>query len=159
VKVTRHELKSILKECIRELIDEGAFDSVLSENFGAPGPVVAQGAPGFQQGAGQMVAPALMISGLHQYPSSGQVQQWGPPGSMSPNDRLKSLAAASAAAATPPGADRRLWESAFLDTALREEAGLYSEQPGPLPSETAAIQTLAPPGGARRWAEIAFARR
>lgn len=100
MKLNRAQFKKILKECIRELITEGAFDNVIKENVQAPT---------------ARLAPQDLVAPGHAAPQ----QPFNSVGHMTPNQRLRELsrvAAAQAGKGDPKQA--AMMESIFADTAM-----------------------------------------
>jgi len=185
MKLTRRELKSILKECIQELIEEGAFDQVLAESVPPGGDVnFQQSLPQGEFAGGQvgsMVSPqALGGSGFTQQrpPTLQQYSQdpqagWASMGQGSPADRLRQLArdpgdetGTRRVPVSPPRGGYQekgpLWEQIFADSAERVLSGEGLPMGAPSPDITIAreqeqLGTLAPEGNPRIWAQVAFA--
>lgn len=167
MKIQRSELKMIVKECLKELISEGAFNNLMTEAMGS----VPQ----------QQLAP----------PYYGQPQPYGPPRPMNPAAR----ATAQSMAKTPEEA--ALYETIFADShqtmmaqdgasvdprdiARYQQANYqqyqqqqyfeqpqngYYQQPQYAPQQPQqpqymhrqnAMQQGQPPRGGNRWADLAF---
>lgn len=101
MKLNRTQFKKILKECIRELITEGAFDSVIKENMSAP---PARVAARDLVGSSGVEAPTL---------------PYGSVGQLSPAQRLKDLAKVTAVhSAKGDTKQAAIMEQIFADTAM-----------------------------------------
>jgi len=105
MKLNRTQFKKILKECIRELITEGAFDNVIKENV-QPVAATARVAPN------DFVGQVTKNSTTAQPPFSSV-------GHMTPNERLRELSRI-AAMQTAQGDPKQaaMMESIFADTAM-----------------------------------------
>ena len=166
MKVTKGQLKSLLKECIKELLEEGAFNNALEE-------VLTEAAQGGQQAplsAFQVMNPPQQ----QQAPATPDMSM----GSFqNPHERLRALTQATAAAAggSSNPQQRAILENIFADTAattLREQAmdpgargtgglsGLLGEMPVSQQQAQAdrdQLQALSFGGDITRWAQAAFA--
>ena len=163
MKLNKVQFKTILKECIRELIVEGAFDTVVTENLadhGTTGQARRRAVPDFVSsfgGRGQTGTPS----------SADEVgEQRG-----MPNERLQALsrmAAAQCASGNPQQA--AMMESIFSDTAkttLQERlaaeggGGAYigaERSPQEEAQEMAQLEQLTGGHGAGHWAALAFGK-
>lgn len=109
------QFKKILKECIKELIDEGAFNKVVKENFqpGAVEPVnsyMNPSRPVANDFAGNQVATPNDPAQAYNFSSMGQG---------SPNDRLREVARMTALYSTNGDQKQaKVMESIFADTAM-----------------------------------------
>jgi hypothetical protein len=126
MKINRAQLKSILKECVKELITEGAFNNVIKENMGS-----TSNAPRNDNNdtsniwsANGVRRPAPNdLQQNHQethYPKNNNNNQYEQNvGQMGPNQRLQELArttAQNASGGNPKHA--KMMESIFADTAM-----------------------------------------
>jgi hypothetical protein len=165
MKLKKDQFKVILKECILELIDEGAFDKVLAESLHASPRVAANGLmtshPQVPQNPYQQ----------NRQPQSRPDYSYNHVGQGSPNQRLQEISKITAQMAS--GGDPRqasMLANIFEDTArttLQEQLGqgggggnMYvGEQSSPEQdaADRAQLEALSNGMGASRWAAVAFA--
>lgn len=79
MKLSKTEFKKILKQCIKELIVEGAFNNVIKENVGHVSPEPAR------------VASNDLVSNNQQQPSNNFNPFTSSVGQSSPNERMREL--------------------------------------------------------------------
>lgn len=113
MKLNRMQFKKILKECIKELIDEGAFNKVVKENF-QPGSFESYSNPS------RPVANDLVGNQIAPAPDEpSPVQHFSSMGQGSPNDRLREVARMTALYSTNGDQKQaKVMESIFADTAM-----------------------------------------
>jgi len=150
MKLDRTQFKKVLKECMRELIDEGAFSNVMKES-------------NFRQEASNE-RPAA-----NDFVASSQV------GNSSPNDRLKEISRAAAAQISKGDPkSRAMMESIFEDTArttwqrqMEAERGGTGQDEVYVGDETSAevnaqemamLDVLSGGRGAQHWAAVALGK-
>lgn len=164
MKLNKAQFKKILKECIRELITEGAFDTVIKENV-AP-TVVSSGRRPTANDFASSFGGGAPVDPEHQ-PAFNSV------GHMTPNARLQELSrvAAHGASGGDP-AQAKMMEAIFADTAsttLQSQlgyeshgsAGIYTGEdadPEQERQEMAALDVLSGGRGAGHWAALAFGK-
>lgn len=152
MKLKKDQFKKILKECILELIGEGAFDKVISESL-------------------QTMPRGGSQAGMMNEKANGFNQPYEHVGHMTPNQRLKEVARITAGAASGGNAKRAAMLSAiFEDTAmttLQKQMGALNTGDGGLfigeqvdPSVEAAdraeLEALGGAHGTNHWAALAF---
>lgn len=151
MKLKKDQFKKILKECILELIGEGAFDKVINESL--------------------RTMPRTHQSSMMSEQINGSNQPYEHVGHMTPNQRLKEVArlAAGAAAGNNPKQAAML-NAIFEDTAmttLQKQMGALNTGDGSLfigeqvdPSVEAAdraeLEALSGVHGTNHWAALAF---
>jgi len=147
MKLNKIQFKKILKECIRELIVEGAFNNVIKEN-------VETEYPNRRPAANDFV------------PNPREV------GTQTPNDRLKEIAkiaAQDASKGDPKSA--AMMASIFEDTArttLQSQMGaegkggggdVYTGNPEEEQKEMKTLDALSGGRGVSHWATVAFGKK
>jgi hypothetical protein len=173
MKLNRTQFKKILKECITELIQEGAFDKVVSENLQTT-PRVA---------ANDLVSNAAFGGPYGNAPESTQEQNdqesahpFENVGQLTPNRRLQEVARLTAARTSKgdPKAAQML-TAIFEDTAMTtlqrdiahgaggrgSNAMFVGEQDDPAVDavDKAELDALSNGMGASHWAAIAFGKQ
>lgn len=163
MKLSKIQLKKILKEVVRELVDEGAFDRTIQEcvgprTNGRRRPAANDFASSFGGGV-----PAV----------EGEEPAFNSRAQMSQNTRLQTLSRVAAAEAAGGDAEQaKMMEAIFADTAqttLQSQlgyeshggAGIYTgEQANPEQEakEMAALDALSGGKGAQHWAALAFGK-
>lgn len=151
MKLKKDQFKKILKECILELIGEGAFDKIINESI-QTSPKLANASTMNEQANGHS----------HPYENVGQ---------MSPNQRLKEIARMTAM--TAAGGDSKqaaMLNAIFEDTAmttLQKQMGAVNTGNGNLfigeqvdpnveAADRAELEALSGGHGANHWAALAF---
>ncbi len=156
MKLKRDQFKNILKECIVELIGEGAFDKIISESL-------------HSAASARPAANDFVSSNTNENPHAYGM------GQLTPNERLKEIA--NHAAMLSSGNDPKrasMLASIFEDTAkttlqktLAAENGGYGstqmfvgEQVSPeeLKAEQVELEVLSQGRGTNHWAALAFGR-
>lgn len=138
--VTKTQLKSILKECIEELIDEGAFNDVIKESVARYS--LLEGNSPNRSGKSN---PSQYAQGLREpeAPDTKQLVQ----GVMSNIGQTSMM-------------DRNILQSIFEDTASRfeptDEEGMPMSAHQPTSKDAEQMKLLETLTGPGRWAEIAF---
>lgn len=187
MKLNRSQLKSILKECVKELINEGAFNAVIKESFRGPVGNQQQNNQNSSEGiwnANGVRRPAandlqtLQSFGnapqqmMHQQQSQQSAPQYDPNvGQMHPNARLQELA--RTVAQNSSGGNQKhakMMESIFADTAmttLQKQLGagdggghgVYVGETYTAEAEHADVMELQALGAASgHWANLAFGK-
>jgi len=165
MKLSRVQFKKILKECIHELIEEGAFNSVIKENINT-------------NSSGNQTRNLQAVNDLvsQQNPiQENPVQSFAQVGQGSPAERLKHIAKMTAMQ-TAKGDQRQanIMEQIFTDTAMTTlqqqlgnersmsgNAGVYlGEQQDPTVDRADQMQIQALAGGLPKnyWASLAFGK-
>lgn len=124
MKINRAQLKSILKECVKELITEGAFNNVIKENMSSSPSAPRHNndeSPNIWNANGvRRPAPNdLQQNNYESHSPKNNSQYDHNVGQMGPNQRLQELAktvAQNASGGNPKHA--RMMESIFADTAM-----------------------------------------
>jgi len=185
MKLNRLQLKSILKECVKELINEGAFNAVIKESFKGPvgnqqnNSVTNEGiwnSNGVRRPAANDLQ-SFNNNAPSQYPQQQQQQQSQTPqydhnvGQMHPNARLQELArtvAQNSSGGNPKHA--KMMESIFADTAMTTlqkqlgagdggGQGVYVGEEYTPEAEHADVMELQALGAASgHWANLAFGK-
>lgn len=106
MKLNKIQFKKILKQCIRELITEGAFNNVIKENVGSA----------------NLVSTVKKRPTANDFVSSNKLEEAAGPdtsvGNFSPNERLKSLTHTAAALTSKHNPEMSsIMENIFADTA------------------------------------------
>lgn len=184
MKLSKSEFKSMIKECIRELVNEGAFNEVLKENIFAnlqqteeptnkkrvPAKDLIQKDPVKQA---QMQALARRMAGYDQFDGMSETITNTPAAPM--NDNLKRLVETTAAQISKGDQNAaNAYAAIFADTAMNTLPQQLANDPGStggFGSLAAAtmqgaqekvtegeIKSLAPSGDTSRWAKLAFGK-
>lgn len=163
MKLNRAQFKKILKECICELISEGAFNNVVKENIEVRVPP-QRSAPNDFVNSGQQ----NFVSDIDTRPSPFSTV-----GQMSPNQRLRELAKFAAhESAKGDKKQAAMMESIFADTAmttlqsqlgseLGSTGGMYLNEEQAKKSEEidqAELQALNGNRPTNHWAALAFGK-
>lgn len=160
MKLNRTQFKKILKECIRELIMEGAFDNVIKENVQVPP---------------TRMASNDLVSNGYSNQSNPQLTNhpFAPVGQLSPAQRLRELAKLTAVhSAQGDSKQAAIMENIFADTAmttLQQQLGTemggsgevyLGEQENPAIEERDQMELNALSGGRPKnhWAALAFGK-
>ena len=162
MKLNKAQFKKILKECIRELIDDGAFNTVIKESVGP-----AAMRPNTRPAANDFASSY----GGEEYAADAPAA-FSAVGHMSPNARLQEISRLTAAQAS--GGDpqqAKMMESIFADTAqttlqnmIGNEGGghgMYTGEPTDPQEEQqemAVLDVLSGGKGAKHWAALAFGK-
>ena len=150
MKLNKNQFKKILKECILELVKEGAFDKVISESLHSSNHVQSR-------------------SGVDLRENTNQAQPLGL-GQMTPNQRLKEVARMTAmGAANGDKKQAEMLASIFEDTAMTTlqsqlneggGGGAMSLEENNMPAitehEQAQLELLSGGHGMKHWAALAF---
>ena len=162
MKVTKGQFKKMLKECIKELLDEGAFNSALKE-------VLTEAS-----NQGQPLTAHEVMNGGPQH-AAPQQQDMSVGSFSNPNERLRALTQQTAALSS--GGDpkqRAMLEAIFQDTAQSESgqmimressqgiSGIHTEMPvseQQVSADLNQLKALSGGQGIGRWAAAAFNRQ
>lgn len=159
MKLNRTQFKKILKECIRELITEGAFDNVIKENVQVP--------------PARMASNDLVGGYSNQSTSQPSSHPFAPVGQLSPAQRLRELAKLTAVhSAQGDSKQAAIMENIFADTAmttLQQQLGTemggsgevyLGEQANPAIEQHDQMELNALSGGRPKnhWAALAFGK-
>jgi len=187
MKLSKSEFKSMIKECIRELVNEGAFNEVLKENIFAnlqeteeptnkkrvPAKDLIQKDPVKQA---EMQALARRIAGYDQFDGMPNVSEdMGKAASAPMNDNLKRLVETTAAQISKGDQNAaNAYAAIFADKAMNTLPQQLANDPGStggFGSLAAAtmqgaqekvtegeIKSLAPSGDTSRWDKLAFGK-
>lgn len=164
MKLNRAQFKKIIKECIKELITEGAFDNVIKENVQPAVPRVAA-----NDFVGQVTQPSAQATQGAPATSFSQV------GHMTPNQRLRELSRMAAMHSSKGDQQQAaVMESIFADTAMTtlqkqmgmemtggSGGGLYTGEQGGHEADQidqAEISALSGDRPPNHWAALAFGK-
>lgn len=157
MKLNRSQLKSILKECIQELLVEGAFHQVIKETVGPQGPMLSE--------SSSSPSPDLLLK-QQQYRQrlneivnggEGPVELQQP--SAAPTEAMRALSeqASMLVSNGNPGI-KNVFQKIFEDTAqnlAREESPEFQPRPG-----EATLSDIMPKGqDIGHWAKLAMSKK
>ena len=169
MKLSKLQFKKILKECIRELIGEGAFDNVVTENLSnhVPAQQPRRAANDFVSSFGGSLAD--QAASYQTAPYQAAPYQEEAHTDVRPNSRLDELTKMTAAqCAHGDPSQAAMMESIFADTArttlqerlAAEGGGGYARPVDPQQDarEMAQLEQLTGGHGTGHWAALAFGK-
>jgi hypothetical protein len=148
MKMTKQDLKNLMKECLRELIAEGAFSKALLETNKKQGNGVAQPTGIYT------LPPTNSNDGLINNNNNNNEEQINP-------NLIRTIKAASSLITRGDPKQSKIMENILLDTATTTlQKQLAGEGQGggipATPEETRADETQLKMLGAQNWARLAF---
>lgn len=159
MKLKKDQFKKILKECIMELVEEGAFDKVISESLQTAGHA--------RPAANDLVSGGGGNDNPYQFDNSV--------GQMTPNQRLKEIARMTAAGVSGNDPQRANMMASILEDTVKTtwQQTMAAERGGPgvnqvfvgesvnpeqVKVEQAELEALSAGRGVKHWAALAFGK-